>query len=338
MKICVLPLFVLLCAALGVTPATSAATVSFSAGVEIHAAADFRAPLTPYGAWVDVGSYGRCWHPSRVEAGWRPYSLGHWEYTDVGWYWMSDEPFGWACYHYGSWVFDSEFGWVWVTGVEWSPAWVVWRESDAYIGWAPCGPGLTVAAPSLFVFVEFGHFCDPIRPSTVIVNNTRIINNTTVVNNFRTDTRTIDGSRQTMRINAGPDVTRVQHATGRSLSPTPIRTAVEKTAMPSNMKHSTEQPARKSAVTTPEKSAIKEPSGAARESKPAPRETPASSKPQEERRVAPQQNSERAPVAPSQRAPVGPAQGPSHFAPSVPHGPPVEHDRGQGHGRGPNLP
>ncbi|MGZ4971889.1 MAG: DUF6600 domain-containing protein, partial [Limisphaerales bacterium] len=294
MKIRVLPLLVLLCASvgLGVRPAAGAA-VSFSAGIDIHAAADFYAPLSSYGAWVDVGSYGRCWHPSRIEAGWRPYTLGHWEYTDVGWYWVTDEPFGWATYHYGSWVEDPQYGWVWVPGTEWSPAWVTWRESDSYIGWAPCGPSLAVAAPSLFVFVEFGHFCDPIRPSTVIVNNTRIINNTRIVNNFRSESRRFDGGQRTMRVNAGPDVTRVQHATGRNLSPTPIATAVQKTPMPSNMKHSTEQPARERStanpeqqgrersVTTPEKPAVREPSGAARESKPAQREESAPSTPRQ---------------------------------------------------------
>src|SRR4051794_32307045 len=44
-----------------------------SAGIVIHADADFYEPLTPHGEWVTVGSYGRCWRPARVEVGWRPY-------------------------------------------------------------------------------------------------------------------------------------------------------------------------------------------------------------------------------------------------------------------------
>ena len=40
---------------------------------------DFVQPLSPYGDWVVVGEYGRCWRPARVEAGWRPYANGHWE-------------------------------------------------------------------------------------------------------------------------------------------------------------------------------------------------------------------------------------------------------------------
>ena len=94
------------------------AAVDVSASIQINAAADFYEPLTPHGAWVEVGSYGRCWHPARVEADWRPYCNGHWEWTDVGWYWVSDEPWAWACYHYGSWTYDQSYGWIWIPGVE----------------------------------------------------------------------------------------------------------------------------------------------------------------------------------------------------------------------------
>src|SRR3954463_2101037 len=45
---------------------------------------DFVQPLSPYGEWVVVGGYGRCWRPARVEAAWRPYSNGHWELTGDG--------------------------------------------------------------------------------------------------------------------------------------------------------------------------------------------------------------------------------------------------------------
>src|SRR5689334_23675614 len=85
--------------ALGQYPARAA--VDISAGIQINATADFNAPLQPYGTWVDFRSYGRCWHPTQIEADWRPYTVGHWEWTDAGWYWVSDEPWAWACYHYG---------------------------------------------------------------------------------------------------------------------------------------------------------------------------------------------------------------------------------------------
>ena len=80
----------------------AAAELEVSAGVTIHARADFYEPLASRGAWVEIGSYGRCWHPAGVAAGWRPYCDGYWKWTDCGWYWVSDEPWSWACYHYGS--------------------------------------------------------------------------------------------------------------------------------------------------------------------------------------------------------------------------------------------
>src|SRR5262249_41096376 len=111
-----------------------------SASINIQSPSDFYTPLTPYGTWVDVSGYGRCWHPVRVAADWRPYCAGHWEWTDCGWYWVSDEPWGWACYHYGGWVYDPTYYWIWVPAVEWAPCWVEWRVGGGYIGWAPLGP------------------------------------------------------------------------------------------------------------------------------------------------------------------------------------------------------
>lgn len=99
--------------------------------------------LSPYGHWFTYGSYGWCWSPYETRFGWRPYSEGNWAYTDAGWTWMSSEPFGWATYHYGRWIFDDETGWVWIPDTEWSPAWVAWRESGDWIGWAPLPPGAT---------------------------------------------------------------------------------------------------------------------------------------------------------------------------------------------------
>src|SRR5437773_2233500 len=71
---------------------------------------------------------------------WRPYTDGHWVYTDVGWTWVSEEPFGWATYHYGRWTRLRNIGWVWVPGDEWAPAWVSWRKNNDYVGWAPLPP------------------------------------------------------------------------------------------------------------------------------------------------------------------------------------------------------
>ncbi|HEU5395808.1 MAG TPA: DUF6600 domain-containing protein, partial [Verrucomicrobiae bacterium] len=148
----------------------ASAAFEVSAGISINATADFQQPLAPYGEWVSVGSYGRCWRPDGIEADWQPYSVGQWVWTDAGWYWQSDEPFAWACYHYGSWVQDPNYGWVWVPGTDWAPAWVVWRSGGGYCGWAPCAPASVEVAPTWFVFVGQDRFTDPCTPRTVIIN------------------------------------------------------------------------------------------------------------------------------------------------------------------------
>ena len=104
---------------------------------------EFDVVLSPYGSWVDVEGYGRCWRPSvaRYDAGWRPYSNnGHWVYSDHGWYWKSNYSWGWATFHYGRWFFDAMYGWCWWPDSVWAPSWVYWRYNDNYCGWAPLPP------------------------------------------------------------------------------------------------------------------------------------------------------------------------------------------------------
>jgi hypothetical protein len=216
-------------------PVIASEEVSFSAGLQINAASDFYDPLTPYGAWVQVGSYGRCWHPTvSVGAGWRPYATGHWQWTDCGWYWVSDEPWAWACYHYGYWVMDPNYGWVWAPGTEWAPAWVAWRESPdyAYIGWAPCGPGGVALSASWFCFVDAHHFHDPILPGALIVNDPRLVERTRVVSGVRHETRNFDGRSERVVVNNGPRVDALQKVTGQTFTPTPVREAVRSAPLP----------------------------------------------------------------------------------------------------------
>lgn len=102
----------------------------------------FYTKLDSYGEWRDTSDYGYVWQPREAERSrnWHPYTDGRWVYTDAGWTWVSDEPFGWATYHYGRWTRLRGIGWVWVPGNEWAPAWVSWRKSDEYVGWAPLPP------------------------------------------------------------------------------------------------------------------------------------------------------------------------------------------------------
>ncbi|MGZ5498125.1 MAG: DUF6600 domain-containing protein, partial [Candidatus Aminicenantales bacterium] len=97
--------------------------------------------LQPYGAWVSYRPYGYVWIPGNVGYNWRPYSRGHWAWTDYGWNWVSVERWGWIAFHYGRWGWDRGLGWYWVPDNIWGPAWVAWRWGDAHIGWAPLPPG-----------------------------------------------------------------------------------------------------------------------------------------------------------------------------------------------------
>ncbi|HEY2138623.1 MAG TPA: DUF6600 domain-containing protein [Chthoniobacterales bacterium] len=102
----------------------------------------FYQKLDQYGDWRETAEYGYVWQPREAEESrdWRPYTEGRWVYSDAGWTFISDEPFGWATYHYGRWLRLRRVGWVWVPGNEWAPAWVSWRTNKDYVGWAPLPP------------------------------------------------------------------------------------------------------------------------------------------------------------------------------------------------------
>src|SRR5579864_2502816 len=185
------------------------------AGVEY-----FHDQLAPYGQWVERDGYGVVWVP-QVQAGWRPYTSGHWLYTDQGWAWVADEPWGWAAFHYGRWYYDSDIGWAWVPGTVWAPAWVAWRHGGGYLGWAPLGPavgfsfgvgldfGGVVIAPSYYTFVGERDILAP-RVSTVIVStrrNVTIVNTTTNITNY-----TVVNGRI---VNSGVSADRIAQVTGR---------------------------------------------------------------------------------------------------------------------------
>jgi len=119
------------------TPVQAAPAVSADASLQT-----FYDILSPYGSWVAMAGYGYVWQPAATlqDFRWRPYTFGHWAFTDDGWTWMSDEPFGWITYHYGRWMRTHTLGWVWVPRDEWAPAWVSWRYGNDFVGWAPLPP------------------------------------------------------------------------------------------------------------------------------------------------------------------------------------------------------
>ncbi len=118
-------------------------------------AAIFYEELSPHGTWVDYDKYGPVWYPSNVEEDWRPYTNGRWVPSEQGYLFETEEPWGWATYHYGNWMPTENYGWVWVPGRTWYPNTVAWRNSPedmpvdtSYIGWAPIPPPNYVPPPA----------------------------------------------------------------------------------------------------------------------------------------------------------------------------------------------
>src|SRR5258708_31299241 len=125
----------------------------------------------------------------------KPYTTnGHWVYTDEGWTWASDYPWGWAAFHYGRWFFQGRSGRMCIPGHEWASAWLSWRMSPDYYGWAPLGPSVSINVSigggynppaHYWSFVPHQYVTSP-QVNNYRVNETRnvtIINNTTVINN-----------------------------------------------------------------------------------------------------------------------------------------------------------
>ena len=106
----------------------------------------FYAELSPYGRWFDSPALGLVWIPNEAsDPGFRPYaSNGRWVLTSQGWIFQSSYPWDAIAHHYGRWVFDSSIGnWAWIPDTEWGAAWVDWRWSNDYVGWAPLPPRYT---------------------------------------------------------------------------------------------------------------------------------------------------------------------------------------------------
>jgi hypothetical protein len=184
----------------------------------------FYTKLDPYGDWIETSDYGYVWHPHDAERSgtWRPYTIGRWVYTDVGWMWISDEPFGWAAYHYGRWIRLREVGWVWVPGETWAPAWVSWRKNNDYVGWAPLPPEARFDSrssirnwadnyydigPEHYCFVPTRQFGTQ-RIAPVVVNpaqNLNIVSQTINVTNIVYNNTTV--------VNYGPDYNELQTRT-----------------------------------------------------------------------------------------------------------------------------
>ncbi|HEY3216592.1 MAG TPA: DUF6600 domain-containing protein [Candidatus Eisenbacteria bacterium] len=215
---------------LGVTGCAASYYESERAPSSVRGAAEgspFYDDLAPYGRWFQYGSYGWVWSPY-APIGWRPYNDGYWAYTEYGWTWVSFEPWGWAPFHYGRWLADPVYGWVWVPDDVWGPAWVAWRWSDDWVGWAPlppsaqwqAGAGLSYGGPDLDRDLDAQRWCF-VGPRWILDRglHRRVVplpRNVTLIGL----TKPMAGYGQLDRrpVNRGPDVGWVEKAVGRPVA------------------------------------------------------------------------------------------------------------------------
>ena len=194
----------------------------------------FYEQLEPYGQWFEHPVWGTVWRP-RVDQDWRPYARGMWLYTDeFGWYWEAEEPWGWATFHYGRWLIAEDGAWIWLPDNEWGPAWVAWRASDEFVGWAPLPPDAHWGADGELLF-DAAFYSAPryhsvwcfVRPHQLIL---------TGLHRYLVSPRHADAVFRSSRpfrahhkldgrfVNAGFDVRRFERMTGRPVVRLRIKT------------------------------------------------------------------------------------------------------------------
>lgn len=161
--------------------------------------------LDEYGDWRPTPDYGTVWFPRASHPDWAPYHDGHWDYIEPwGYTWVDDEPWGFAPFHYGRWVYyRNAWGWVpappRVQRVEYvrpvyAPALVAWVGGGGggvgvSVGWFPLGPR-EVYVPSYPVSRTY--------VNRVNISNTSV--NTTVVNNYY-DTTVVNKNTTVTNVN-----------------------------------------------------------------------------------------------------------------------------------------
>src|SRR5262252_2209041 len=199
-----------------------------AAAQAVSISAEFRTALEPYGSWEHSRRWGEVWIPARVARDWRPYTVGHWVFSDdYGWYWVSDdEEAGWGVvtFHYGRWVDDDELGWAWVPGNTWGPGWVQWRRGRSHVvGGAPLPPDDVVVEyrerPQVWIFVRERDLIAPRVTQVILPPQEREVffRETVVVN------RTVVFEDRRFAVNPGISPTFVAAEVGRPISRFEVR-------------------------------------------------------------------------------------------------------------------
>jgi hypothetical protein len=96
--------------------------------------------------------------------------------------------------------------------------------------------------PGLFVFVGASHFDARVRPSTVIVNNTKVVSATREITTLKRETRAIAGRPSQVVVNEGPGVETVRQATRREYAALPVNEVDRRTSVPAGIKRRSLEP------------------------------------------------------------------------------------------------
>ena len=147
--------------------------------------------LSEYGEWIHTRKYGYVWKPYSTAtssyANWSPYRYGNWRWIPpYGWTWVNDEPWGYATYHHGRWVYLDNY-WAWTPYGQtrarrnwWRPALVVVTYSGSLICWYPL--------PYNYGYYNYN---SRRRYNRTTINNTTVVVNPAPTNNKRQ--RTLNG-------------------------------------------------------------------------------------------------------------------------------------------------
>ena len=112
--------------------------------------------LDRHGDWVDSPEYGNLWQPRVVAPGWAPFHDGRWAWVSPwGWTWIDAAPWGFAPFHYGSWVMFSG-RWCWSPG----PRHIRPHFAPVHPGW--------VSGPQVNIGIQIGGGYRPPPPRVVI--------------------------------------------------------------------------------------------------------------------------------------------------------------------------
>lgn len=172
------------------------------------------------------------WKPN-VESSWKPYLNGKWEYTDRGWLWVSYDKWGNQTYNYGRWWNSPKYGWVWLPGYTWAPAWVRWKVANDgnHLGWVALSPkakwkseeGITDKNYNFsnnegdWVFVDNNTFTGNISADKTVSSD--------LSSKLVKDSRTITDikAENDMIVNNGPDVKMLESKTGKTFNKRKLR-------------------------------------------------------------------------------------------------------------------